>query len=294
TLISKANELVSEELSDSERRNEMKKRIEEISSDWGTECLSCKNWHLVEENGSVSDGSSITYAACCPCFCHENDHRLLMYATGDNEFSPPHRIAFKIVDGNMIAEKINPEMESWPKREERSSSRRLRQSEFEETQLSAVMSMVDFPDHIIDMKAHIMGMTLSLDQKYLYVNVTHDNYGGSSRFAYLAEICVINLSTMIIEKSYIGHFATCVERFGCSVGGHYVASASVDGGRIWSREYHCVVGELPHAGGAAAVALNPVDGTMAVSVGKTDGYEKDMKLFVKFIAISELQKFNLN
>ncbi|VDO33975.1 unnamed protein product [Onchocerca flexuosa] len=271
TLISKVNELVSGELSDNERRNEMKKRIEEISSDWGTECLSCKNWHLVKENGSVNDSSSVTYAACCPCFCHENDHRLLMYATGDNEYSPPHRIAFKIVDGNMIAEKINPEMESWPKQEERSSSRHHRQQEFEEAQLSAVMSMVDFPDHIIDLKAYIMGMTLSLDQKYLYVNVTHDNYGGSSQFAYLAEICVINLSTMIIEKSYIGHFATCVERFGCSVGGHYVASASIDGGRIWSREYHCVIGELPHVGGAAAVALNPVDGTMAVSVGKTDG-----------------------
>lgn len=48
-------------------------------------------------------------------------------------------------------------------------------------------------------------------------------------------------------------------------------SASLDGGRIWSREYHCIIGELPHVGGAAAVALNPVDGTMAVSVGKTDG-----------------------
>ncbi|CAG9531964.1 unnamed protein product [Cercopithifilaria johnstoni] len=271
TLTSKANELVSDELSGNERRNEMKKRIEEISPDWETECSSCKNWHLINEDGNIGDSSRVTYAACCPCFCHENDHRLLIYATGDNEFSPPHRIAFKIVDGNMIAEKIYPETESWPKREERSSGRRHRRQEFEEAQLSAIMSMVDFPDHIIDMKAYIMGMTLSLDQKYLYVNVTHDNYGGSSQFAYLAEICVINLSTMIIEKSYIGHFATCVERFGCSVGGHYVASASVDGGRIWSREYHCVIGELPHAGGAAAVALNPVDGTMAVSVGKTDG-----------------------
>lgn len=82
----------------------MKKRIEEISSDWGTECSSCKNWHLVNENGNVGvDSSPITYAACCPCFCHENDHRLLIYATGDNEFSPPHRIAFKIVDGNMVS-----------------------------------------------------------------------------------------------------------------------------------------------------------------------------------------------
>lgn len=81
----------------------MKKRIDEISSNWRTECSSCKNWHLMDEDGNVGDSSPVTYAACCPCFCHENDHRLLIYATGDNEFTPPHRIAFKIVDGNMMS-----------------------------------------------------------------------------------------------------------------------------------------------------------------------------------------------
>lgn len=94
---------MSGELSDTERRNEMKKRIEEISSAWGTECSTCKNWHLVDGDGSGSERLPVTYSACCPCFCHESNHRLLIYATGDNEFSLPHHIAFKIVDGNMVS-----------------------------------------------------------------------------------------------------------------------------------------------------------------------------------------------
>ncbi|VDN02971.1 unnamed protein product [Thelazia callipaeda] len=280
TLASKANELVSQELSESEKRNEMKKRIEEISADWETKCSSCKSWHLVNDHVEIYDNSS-EYIMCCSCFCHENDHRLLIYATGDSEYALPHCVAFKIVDGNMIAQKINPEVNFQSKEQSRSSDCHNQNLEFEVAQLRAIMSMVDLPDHVIDVKAHIMGMTLSLDQKqvplsqYLYVNVTHDSYPRSSQYAYLklfeGEVCVINLSTMTFEKSYFGHHASRVERFNCSVGGHFVASASLDGGRIWSREYHCVIGELPHAGGAAAVALNPVNGSMAVSVGKTDG-----------------------
>uniref|UniRef100_A0AAF5Q4G3 Uncharacterized protein n=1 Tax=Wuchereria bancrofti TaxID=6293 RepID=A0AAF5Q4G3_WUCBA len=102
-------------------------------------------------------------------------------------------------DELQIAGKINPETESWSKREERAAGRHYQQQEFEEAQLSTIMSMIDFSDHIIDLC-----------------------YGND-------------------------------------------IDASVDGGRIWSREYHCVIGELPHA---AAVALNPVDSTMAVSVEK--------------------------
>lgn len=45
------------------------------------------------------------------------------------------------------------------------STGRHRQQEYEEAQISAILSMFDFPDHVIDMKAYIMGMTLSLDQK---------------------------------------------------------------------------------------------------------------------------------
>lgn len=87
-------------LSEDERRDEMKKRIEEISSSWEVEeCPSCKNWHLVV---ATEPNKGCTSTACCACFCHETGHRLLIYATGDNAFTPPHHVAFKIVDGSMV------------------------------------------------------------------------------------------------------------------------------------------------------------------------------------------------
>uniref|UniRef100_A0A914R5K4 Uncharacterized protein n=1 Tax=Parascaris equorum TaxID=6256 RepID=A0A914R5K4_PAREQ len=36
-------------------------------------------------------------------------------------------------------------------------------------QLSSIMAMIDLPDHVIDLRAHIMGIALSTDQRYEFL-----------------------------------------------------------------------------------------------------------------------------
>lgn len=77
----------------------MKRRIEAMSTDWSAQCKLCKEYHEeCDDHGSCT----ITDRAYCCCLCHENDHRLLIYAMGDDERTPPHLIAFKIVDGYIV------------------------------------------------------------------------------------------------------------------------------------------------------------------------------------------------
>lgn len=42
-------------------------------------------------------------------------------------------------------------------------------------QLSSIMAMLDLPDHIIDLKAHVMGIALSTDQRYEFL-FANDRY----------------------------------------------------------------------------------------------------------------------
>uniref|UniRef100_A0A183TWP1 F-box/WD repeat-containing protein 5 n=1 Tax=Toxocara canis TaxID=6265 RepID=A0A183TWP1_TOXCA len=241
----------------------VKKRLDALCADIVTGCGACSSNHLGDED----DPKAIFI--CCPCSCHEQDDRLLIYAVGESDTEPPHSIALKIIEGTQVTEQLHGSTSTTQPSKSDTDGEQNQTST--DDQLASIMSMFDFPDHVIDLKAHIMGLTLSTDQRYLYVNVTHDNYMGELSFDYLAEVRVINLSSMTFENSYFGHLAQAADRFPCSIGGHYVASASLDGGRVWSKEYHCPIGRLQHNGAASAVALSPLDGEMLVSVGSTDG-----------------------
>lgn len=264
TLSAKMAELIGDIDANAESRSDLvKKRLDELCTSYSPGCGGCSMNHCGDED----DPDAIFM--CCACCCHEQDDRLLIYALGESDTTPPHSIGLKIIEGAQVTEQLYSSSSS--KRFSKSRTDKERGRSSPDDQLSSIMAMLDLPDHIIDLKAHVMGIALSTDQRYLYVNVTHDNFIGELNFDYLAEIRVINLSSMTFERSYFGHFANATDRFPCSIGGHYVASASLDGGRVWSREYRCIIGRLQHNGAASAVALSPLDGEILVSVGNTDG-----------------------
>lgn len=101
SLSTKADELVDSSLDEEEKRRQMRLRINELCELWKVDCLNCADFHQ-DDNIDPSDLRPVTYSSCCLCSCHEVDHRLLIYAVDDAGATLPRRIAFKIVDGNMV------------------------------------------------------------------------------------------------------------------------------------------------------------------------------------------------
>ncbi|XP_078488899.1 F-box/WD repeat-containing protein 5 [Ciona intestinalis] len=128
-------------------------------------------------------------------------------------------------------------------------------------------------DHIIEVKGHCVGMTLSSCNRYLYVNVrewlTEDDISpfNPPPIANDIKMFVYDLITMTKISVLSGHNAKSDVFFlHLSSNDLYVASGSEDNcGYIWDRHYGVCVSQLVHDDVVNCVAVNPCDPSMAVS-----------------------------
>ncbi|XP_053381354.1 uncharacterized protein LOC123524702 isoform X2 [Mercenaria mercenaria] len=137
----------------------------------------------------------------------------------------------------------------------------------------------DDVDHLIDMHGHIIGMTLSPDQRYLYVNSRPwpKNYHIENPLypppiAQEIDIHVIDLLNMRevgtmhrAHKAYTSN-DECFFIF-LDVCEEYVASGAEDKhGYLWDRHYGLCLHKYPHTDVVNSVAFNPADPEVLVTV----------------------------
>eukprot|EP00088_Acartia_fossae_P066419 TRINITY_DN8233_c0_g2_i3.p1 TRINITY_DN8233_c0_g2~~TRINITY_DN8233_c0_g2_i3.p1 ORF type:complete len:513 (-),score=100.37 TRINITY_DN8233_c0_g2_i3:26-1564(-) len=134
------------------------------------------------------------------------------------------------------------------------------------------------PDKVIEMNGHIIGMDVSKDSRYLYVNVRSwpENcvlsYDTSPVIAQQIEMRVVDLKTLtLLDKVYSGHkgFTSSFDAFYIYIdqAEDYVCSGSEDmAARIWDKYYGCVAAELKHTRCVSACAFSPRNHEFAVTV----------------------------
>ncbi|KAL4219185.1 F-box/WD repeat-containing protein 5 [Mactra antiquata] len=137
----------------------------------------------------------------------------------------------------------------------------------------------DDVDHLIDMHGHIIGMTLSPDHRYLYVNSRPwpknyfiENPLYPPPIAQEIDIHVIDLLNMRevgtmhrAHKAYTSN-DECFFIF-LDVCEEYVASGAEDKhGYLWDRHYGLCLHEYPHSDVVNSVAFNPADPEVLVTV----------------------------
>ncbi|KAH9507393.1 hypothetical protein Btru_057988 [Bulinus truncatus] len=137
----------------------------------------------------------------------------------------------------------------------------------------------DKPDVTIEMHGHIVGLSLSPDHKFLYVNCRPwpKNYiisdpQESPPLAQEVEISTIDLTTFNFvgpvlrsHKAYT-HSDECFF-LNLDVSEHYVASGAEDRqGYLWDRHYGMPLYRFPHRNVVNCVAINPQDPELLVTV----------------------------
>ncbi|VDO80856.1 unnamed protein product [Soboliphyme baturini] len=137
----------------------------------------------------------------------------------------------------------------------------------------------DVPDKVIEMHGHIIGMALSNDGRYLFLNVRPWPPGcyvsdplEPPPIAMQIELRVVDLETLQLTDSlYMAHKGytpndQCFFIF-LDAAGPYAASGSEDNfGYIWDRYYDCLIAKVPHQSVVNCVAFNPTDPEMMVTV----------------------------
>ncbi|CAK9304756.1 unnamed protein product, partial [Gordionus sp. m RMFG-2023] len=146
----------------------------------------------------------------------------------------------------------------------------------------------DSIDHLIDFNGHIIGMTFSPDQKYLYVNVRCwpdgciiSNPLNPPPIAQEIEIRVVDMSNLQIidnqiftsHKAYT-HNEECFFLF-LDVSDEYLASGAEDkSAYIWDRYYeNLCVAKLPHSDIVNCVSFDPTNSQIMITT-TDDNYIK--------------------
>lgn len=137
----------------------------------------------------------------------------------------------------------------------------------------------DKVDHIIDMHAHIIGMSLSPDQRYLYVNSRSwpedfeiTDPGNPPIEAKEIDIHTIDLTDLSRWKTMHKCHSGYTYNLNCflidlDVCDDYVASGSEDcHGYMWDRHYGICLQKFPHEDVVSSIAFNPKDPEVLVTV----------------------------
>jgi F-box/WD-40 domain protein 5 len=136
---------------------------------------------------------------------------------------------------------------------------------------------ISSPDRVINMEGHIVGLALSPDSRYLYVNVRRwpanckPNLLESPAIASEIELRVVDLQTLMLQDIvFTGHrgFTDSMGAFYIyiDVSDDFVGSGSEDTlGRIWDRYYGCLVSELDHSACVNSTAFSPTNQQIIVT-----------------------------
>lgn len=193
----------------------------------------------------------------------QNQDKYLIFTKGSETYTP-HQIGIKKIlplktfshDGSRLLPNVSKNTHNLERRE-----------------------ICDEVDHLIDMHGHIIGMTLSPDQRYLYVNSRPwpKNYFIEDPLhpppiAQEIDIHVIDLLNMRevgtmhrAHKAYTSN-DECFFIF-LDVCEEYVASGAEDKhGYLWDRHYGLCLHKYPHSDVVNSVAFNPADPEVLVTV----------------------------
>lgn len=208
-----------------------------------------------------------------------NSDKLLVFTAGSQTYTP-HQIGIKRIKPFQFQEFIT---------ETASLSQRLaeRKQEHENQGMAAspnwheeesVSHLFDKIDHVIDLKGHIIGMGLSPDHRYLYVNsrswpenATIDHPLHPPPIAQQIDIHIIDLVTCKKVGNMLRSHKAYTPNDECffiflDVSEQFVASGAEDNsGYIWDRHYGNCLGKLPHNDIVNSVAFNPLDPEMLVT-----------------------------
>ncbi|CAH1977237.1 unnamed protein product [Acanthoscelides obtectus] len=230
---------------------------------------------IEESDDEGSDTSSETDR------CVSND-KYLIFTTGFKTYTP-HQIGFKRIKPFKFPKTIDP----GPSLKERIILFEQRKEQMKSGSPPPDPDWLDFEqvadkfdkiDHLIDLHGHIVGMGLSPDHRYLYVNSRSwpENYMISNPLnpppiAQEIDIHVIDLVTLKqVGKMLRAHKAftpnnECFFIF-LDVSNEYIASGAEDKhGYLWDRHYGACLAKFPHTDVVNSVAFNPKDRDMLVT-----------------------------
>ncbi|KAG5889639.1 hypothetical protein JTB14_028918 [Gonioctena quinquepunctata] len=208
--------------------------------------------------------------------------KYLIFTTGYKTYTP-HQIGFKRIKPFTFPQKMDPGL---------SLKQRLILLEQRKEQMRAgsppddpdwldfdkVADKFDRVDHFIDLHGHIVGMGLSPDHRYLYVNSRSwpENYVISNPLdpppiAQEIDIHVIDLVTLKQVGTMLKAHKAFTPNNECffiflDVCNEYVASGAEDRhGYLWDRHYGACLAKFPHDDVVNSVAFNPKDSEMLVT-----------------------------
>ncbi|KAK9872962.1 hypothetical protein WA026_020310 [Henosepilachna vigintioctopunctata] len=215
----------------------------------------------------------------------EAGDKYLIFITGTNTFIP-HEIGIKRIRSFKFPERIDP----GPSLKERQmlldERKRLLETGVDEIYWNDIESLAekfDRPDHVIDLHGHILGMRLSPDHRFLYVTIRRWPEWESYNFFDVMDpvpsvendisLNVIDLVTLEI----VGITTHDAEEAYSSDADYYfvymdlteelvVSTGEGPNLHIWDRHYGIPLASLTHKDIVNAVAFNPKDPEMMVSV----------------------------
>ncbi|KAG7205585.1 hypothetical protein KM043_007556 [Ampulex compressa] len=225
-------------------------------------------------------GESSTGEECDTDELANNPEKYLIFTTGSKTYTP-HQVGFKRIKSVAFPRRLDP----GPSLRERIAQRE-REREWENSanvhinwlDYEAVADKFDKVDHLIDLHGHIIGMGLSPDHRYLYVNTRPWPRGcvitnplQPPSIAQEIDIHVIDLVTLKQVGTMLRAHKAYTPNNECffiflDVCNEYVASGAEDKhGYLWDRHYGVCLAKFPHSDVVNSVAFNPRDPEMLVT-----------------------------
>ncbi|KAJ4428297.1 hypothetical protein ANN_24315 [Periplaneta americana] len=238
-----------------------------------------------EASSGISDASMETEECASESDdLSEHAEKYLIFTTGSKTYTP-HQIGFKRIKSVSFPRKMDP----GPSLRERLAEReREREREKQNAGVprpepnwlvyEEVADRFDKVDHLIDLHGHIIGMGLSPDHRYLYVNsrpwprgYVIKNPLDPPPIAQEIDIHVIDLVTLKEVGTMLRAHKAYTPNNECffiflDVCNEYVASGAEDKhGYLWDRHYGVCLAKFPHVDVVNSVAFNPRDPEMLVT-----------------------------
>ncbi|XP_029675989.1 F-box/WD repeat-containing protein 5 [Formica exsecta] len=230
------------------------------------------------EEESESGESSIT-EECDTDELANNPEKFLIFTTGSKTYTP-HKVGFKRIKLVSFPRRLDPgpSLRERIAQRERERERQNTPSVEDWLNYESVADKFDKIDHLIDLHGHIIGMGLSPDHRYLYVNTRPWPKGyvitnplQPPPIAQEIDIHVIDLVTLKQVGTMLRAHKAYTPNNECffiflDVCNEYVASGAEDKhGYLWDRHYGICLAKFPHTDVVNSVAFNPRDPEMLVT-----------------------------
>ncbi|XP_043259076.1 F-box/WD repeat-containing protein 5 isoform X2 [Colletes gigas] len=206
-----------------------------------------------------------------------NCEKYLIFTTGSKTYTP-HQVGFKRIKNLKFPTRLDPGPSLRERLAQREREREWQNSYANYSDYESVADKFDKVDHVIDLHGNIIGMGLSPDHRYLYVNTRPWPRGyvitnplQPPPIAQEIDIHVIDLVTLKQVGTMLRAHKAYTSNNECfliflDVCDEYVASGAEDKhGYLWDRHYGVCLAKFPHSDVVNSVAFNPRDPEMLVT-----------------------------